>query len=240
MRGSHALFVRPSAASHEPVEAPLDLQPPPPPPIPPPPPPLPILVVDGFSGDNIFDFRSWSGIRINASGGRGNDLIYGTPNPDSLYGNQDDDGLFGGKGDDTIDGGSGHDVVVGGPGSDLLSGGEGDDLIVIGAGDLVYGGTGADVFAIDASGSGRIVVDDFHPFTEGDSYYVSNLRAEQTVYYGPRGILILNEETGDALIVQGLDYADDDLKGAPTLTEGNEAIILVGQSLTADDAHALL
>lgn len=68
-------------------------------------------------------------------GGAGNDTIYGGAGNDILYGGDNDDLLYGEEGADTI---------YGEAGKDRLSGG------IDGAIDSLYGGAGADIFAIES------------------------------------------------------------------------------------------
>jgi len=59
----------------------------------------------------------------NASGGAGNDSIFGTSAANVLTGNGGFDGLFGYGGNDRLLGGDGADNIFGGKGSDILTGG---------------------------------------------------------------------------------------------------------------------
>ena len=59
----------------------------------------------------------------NASGGDGNDSIFGTAAANVLTGNGGFDGLFGYGGNDQLLGGDGADNIFGGKGSDILTGG---------------------------------------------------------------------------------------------------------------------
>jgi serralysin len=63
----------------------------------------------------------------NASGGNGNDSIFGTAAANVLTGNNGFDGLFGFGGNDRLLGGAGADNIFGGKGSDILSGGADPD-----------------------------------------------------------------------------------------------------------------
>ena len=99
----------------------------------------------------------------NASGGGGNDVIYGNmadnvlrggSGADSIYGESGNDHIEGGSGSDSLGGGSGDDTVEGGgdndsiwgdDGHDALYGDGGNDVIQGNSGnDSVYGGTGDD------------------------------------------------------------------------------------------------
>ncbi|MFN9943543.1 MAG: calcium-binding protein, partial [bacterium] len=111
------------------------------------------------------------------SGGDGIDFIFGGTGSDRLIGGNQPDFLFGDAGNDTLIGGLGQDILfadndggVAGDGTDhinLLLGQDGDDtlfgslgrdtldggndnevLYLLGTGDFLIGGTGADVFRI--------------------------------------------------------------------------------------------
>ena len=71
----------------------------------------------------------------NATGGTGND---------SIYGNLADNTLNGNAGDDFLIGGAGNDTLIGGDGNDKLDGGDGNDVYVI---DVT-----TDVISFDSSG----------------------------------------------------------------------------------------
>lgn len=63
-----------------------------------------------------------------ASGGPGNDRLFGTPNDGSwLYGDEGDDELFGGGAGELVHGGAGNDRLFGGASDDRLVGGGGAD-----------------------------------------------------------------------------------------------------------------
>lgn len=80
--------------------------------------------------------------------GAGIDLLYGGEGNDELYGEADDDYLFGNEGDDKLYGGDGNDVLRGNVGNDHMFGGAGDDILYYQDDDVVNGGTGHDVLAL--------------------------------------------------------------------------------------------
>lgn len=63
----------------------------------------------------------------NATGGSGQDVIFGSASANVIEGGADNDDLFGFGGNDTIDGGTGQDFIVGGAGKDILTGGANPD-----------------------------------------------------------------------------------------------------------------
>ena len=87
---------------------------------------------DPATGNNIWYYPASGIVRIDASGGAGNDKIIIDPSvtiPCSLSGGAGDDTLQGGSGNDTIDGGSGDDLLYGGAGNDQINGGDASDTI---------------------------------------------------------------------------------------------------------------
>ncbi|MEO6773821.1 MAG: C2 family cysteine protease [Kofleriaceae bacterium] len=95
-------------------------------------------------------------------GGYGQDTIHGNGGDDTLWGSGGSDWLYGGDGDDVIYGHGGNDMLYGEGGRDTLYGGSGvdtlsggadqDTLVTIGGNyDVVYGGTGNDLFWVDTT-----------------------------------------------------------------------------------------
>lgn len=103
-------------------------------------------------------------------GGDGNDYLDGGYRNDSLYGGNDHDTLFGGVNDDRLYAGDGINFLSGGGNNDQLHGETGStNQFFGGAGrDLLYGGTGQDIFGFrdvsDSTGSNR---DTIYNFTQG-------------------------------------------------------------------------
>jgi hypothetical protein len=104
-------------------------------------------------------------------GSAGNDALQGGVGDDALQGGLDDDTLIGGSGSDALFGGWGNDVLSGlmrnsaggdDDASDFLNGGGGDDSILVGAGDIVSAGDGADEIVLGdwlVSGDAAQIVD---------------------------------------------------------------------------------
>ncbi|MEU4155993.1 calcium-binding protein [Actinoplanes sp. NPDC026670] len=97
-----------------------------------------------------------TGLGMTASGGTGNDKLYGGPRSDLLYGgigadqlhgNGGNDDLIGDEGNDRLWAGDGDDTLFGDRGNDALSGGNGHDrLFGMDGNDREYGGPGVDNF----------------------------------------------------------------------------------------------
>ena len=111
------------------------------------------IVVEGGDGNNTIDLRnvdslvfSNPALTVSASGGDGNDTIFGSPNVlEVLSGNDGADTISAGDGDDTINGGDGEDDLSGEGGIDLINGGDGEDNIDGGTGDdVINGGSSGD------------------------------------------------------------------------------------------------
>jgi hypothetical protein len=81
----------------------------------------------------------------------GDDVIYGTPEPDKICALAGADRVYGGAGNDYLDAGNGADVVVGGPGRDVILGKGGNDTIYArdGQKDWIDCGTEQDVAIVD-------------------------------------------------------------------------------------------
>jgi Ca2+-binding RTX toxin-like protein len=146
-----------------------------------------------------------------ASGGAGDDLLYGNEGDetlkakggsDYLYGNAGDDLLRGGAGSDVLQGGDGNDVLRGGTGQNLLDGGWGDDVLYGGQGSsFLAGGAGNDVLHV---GRGHDVI----AFNAGDGV--------DTVFGGRDG--------GNTISLGGaIDYGDLTLS-----KEGKDLVLGVG------------
>jgi Ca2+-binding RTX toxin-like protein len=112
----------------------------------------------------VFAIAATTALAADIRGGRGPDVLNGTPGPDriagfagndTLNGLAGDDVLRGGKGNDTLNGGDGNDRLKGGKGADHLNGDAGNDLID-GRGDgrtadVITCGAGVDTVRADRS-----------------------------------------------------------------------------------------
>ena len=81
------------------------------------------------NGNDYLNAQGLDTVKLNATGGIGNDDISGGAANDNLYGNEDNDTLSGFGGNDYLNGGAGADNLRGGDGSDELEGGPGNDVI---------------------------------------------------------------------------------------------------------------
>ncbi|MDR6324176.1 calcium-binding protein [Actinoplanes couchii] len=118
-------------------------------------------------GDKNDWVKNKTGARLVASGGAGNDTIYGGPRADLLKGGAGNDKIYGGAGDDEIWGGAGNDKIWGQAGDDIVEGEAGNDVISLGAGnDVAQGWTGNDTLI---GGSG-------HDVLIGESFDINTLR----------------------------------------------------------------
>jgi Ca2+-binding RTX toxin-like protein len=116
-------------------------------------------------------------IPVEATGGIGNDEMYGGGKGDRLDGAEGDDVLAGMEGDDTLLGSSGDDELYGQEGNDTLVGGDGNDILYDELGDnTMKGGAGND--RIYSYRAGRNLVD----CGEGDDFAQSS--TDDTVYGG--------------------------------------------------------
>ncbi len=112
-----------------------------------------ILSLDEVTqGSLVFGYS----LPVTLPGSAADDLIVGSNGADAISGQAGHDTLLGGFGADTLSGGADSDKLVGGDGADLVLGAEGRDLIVVGAGDTVSGGIGADRFVLGEIASATI------------------------------------------------------------------------------------
>jgi len=120
--------------------------------------------VPASSGPSIIHFSTTGGADY-LDGGAGADYLQGDAGDDVLLGGADNDELVGDdlqvgvmqEGADWLDGEGGNDVLIGGGGEDTLFGGDDDDLLsgdyannaVLGFGDTLSGGAGADEWQLE-------------------------------------------------------------------------------------------
>ena len=96
----------------------------------------------GNSSDNRLDGGSGTDRLYGRSG---NDTLIGGSSTDYLYGENGNDALYGDSGNDVLEGGSGRDYLVGGDGNDILRGGSDFDNLLGGNGnDTLYSNGGDD------------------------------------------------------------------------------------------------
>src|SRR5262245_8862517 len=123
---------------------------------------------------------------ISTTGGRGDDLIFGTRGNDDLFGDRGNDALVGDKGNDRLFGDIGRDLLLGGSGKDLLAGGDDNDTF------LIRQGTGADIIA-DLQPGDRIDIRDFS-FTS----FLSVLNAA----HQSNNDVVIHLGAGDQLVIE--------------------------------------
>ncbi len=89
------------------------------------------LAPGGASSANHMTNNIWiaaSSLIENASGGSGDDFIYGNTGANILYGNAGNDSIFGGSGSDVLFGNAGNDFLSASTGRDVYYGGAGRDI----------------------------------------------------------------------------------------------------------------
>ena len=124
-------------------------------------------ILEGGTGDDTLNGHVGDDVLLgNAgndtlNGGDGADYLDGGDGDDWLLGSFGDDVLIGGQGADTLHGGMGNDVVYdrGDSDRDYLNGGDGDDTLIGDDGDVLHGGTGADMFSLADDDS--VTIQDF-------------------------------------------------------------------------------
>jgi Ca2+-binding RTX toxin-like protein len=117
--------------------------------------------IDGGGGDDRLAIQvgvSAPITTVTIRGGKGNDVLLGSPFADRLDGGAGRDHLDGRAGDDELHGGAGNDSLLGNGGADQLFGGAGADFLDGGDGsDDLAGGPGRDG---DSGGAGADFFDD--------------------------------------------------------------------------------
>ncbi|MHC4875350.1 MAG: choice-of-anchor Q domain-containing protein [Planctomycetota bacterium] len=105
------------------------------------------FVIDFGSGDDVLAATANlnTSYTFAASGGLGNDSLFGGEGADILSGDGGADVLHGRGGDDTMSGGLGTDLIIGFAGNDVISGDEDNDTLFGSAGlDMITGNGGDD------------------------------------------------------------------------------------------------
>ena len=99
-------------------------------------------ITAGGVGDDVYDGRGKTDLRITVNAGTGNDTVHGTELNDSFNGQDGNDLLIGHGGHDAINGNNGNDTLEGGAGNDHLEGDNGNDVLRGGEGnDNLFGDT---------------------------------------------------------------------------------------------------
>jgi Ca2+-binding RTX toxin-like protein len=179
-------------------------------------------------------------------GGLGNDTLQATDGSDYLYGEGGDDVLrasVGAAGADSLYGGSGNDSLYG-SNTGFYFGGSGDDLITVQNGTgfaIISGGTGADVFRIEASAGARTIsIRDFS-VDQGDGIDLSDLGiinlaaalANATFSEGTGTILLTVGGVSTTIQLIGVNPAN--LTEASFIFAAPPDRLIIGDDATADD-----
>jgi len=180
------------------------------------------VLIDGGSGDDRIDGRALgvgSYGAMNASGGSGNDTIFGSAYPDYLDG---------GPGNDSIVAGAGDDVLRGDLGSDTLQGGDGDDRIEADGTDAVWSG-GAGFDFVNVEGTYRnVVVTNSKVTIDGNAISGTNLESLYIIGTAKNDVMDASKFAGSVQFF-GED-GNDTLRGGLTgssLSGGPGADILI-------------
>jgi serralysin len=176
------------------------------------------IIFSGGATETYTVFITPDTIIENASGGNGNDILWGNDTDNELLGGNGNDTLRGGAGSDYSDGGAGddqlwagaddngNDTLLGGGGDDKLGGGVGDDSLDGGSGsDSLFGGDGNDTLI----GGENSSTNEVNRLWSGDG---------DDVITGAGGDDLIGAKTGDDEIDGG--GGDDKIFGAA----GNDTI----------------
>ncbi|MDP2781876.1 Mbeg1-like protein [Devosia sp.] len=182
--------------------------------------------ITGSEGsDVVFGGDAQNGAGGTFDGGAGDDIVVGTSKDDTFTANAGSDYLSGGAGADTFTIGEGNgSVAVGGLGADVFnvswqsicSGGDGDDIFNIAGPVVVWGGLGADQFIIETQWPIKIYFIDIQGLTDVNianldtnklfSYFSANMGSS----FGQDGVVIVNAELDDRLILNGKEAGSAD------------------------------
>ena len=174
--------------------------------------PRPFRVTLG-AGDDVV--TNTTGVRMNADGSAGDDLLVGGSTGDSLSDTAGDDTLRGNGGGDALrttlsqDDGT-EDVLEGGPGDDDIASGQNDDTLLGGPGqDFLRGGLGADVMDPGADPGDTVT------YLDGD-------------HQGPRVVASLDGKPNDGTNPGGTSEGDNVAAHTPRLIGGHGVDVLSG------------
>ena len=173
-----------------------------------------------YARGNVFNALQYGGdarsLIENATGGSGNDTLYGNAANNVLTGNAGNDYLWSSTGNDTLNGGDGNDTLYGAEGNDYNLGGAGDDYIWAYTGaDTAYGGDGNDTIYGGADNDWLV--------GDADNDYVSG-DAGNDVVFGGTGVDTLYGGAGNDSLYAGegntIDAINDGGDGVDLLYYG--------------------
>ena len=131
------------------------------------------------------------------NGGAGNDTICGEGGPDTINGGSGNDTILGGNGTDQINGGAGADTLMGENGADQINGGAGADTILGGDGDDDLRGQGGDDTLMGENGtdqffggSGRDTIDTGVGGNAGTAQVIAGQSGADTIFGSPQADII--------------------------------------------------
>lgn len=116
-------------------------------------------------------------------------------------------------------------------GADSLSGGDGDDLLLLGRGDLGLGGTGADIFWLDAAtNAGAAAVATLHGYdadTDRIEIHYDRIYDQDMIEIAPTVAVLMGPKSAYAVITfNGEPLAH--VTGATGLTAADLALVAAG------------
>jgi Ca2+-binding RTX toxin-like protein len=169
----------------------------------------------------------------NATGGIGNDTIYGNSVANGLHGNTGNDKLYGNSGNDYLEDQGGDDYLSGDAGNDFLFDWSGNDTLNGGSGnDDLYAGLGNDYLYGDSDNDGLVG-------GSGGDYIDGGLGNDQ-MYGGSGNDIYIVDNSGDA-VAENLNEGIDTVTTAISYALGAnlENLILYGDVATAGFGNEL-
>ncbi|NEY89268.1 calcium-binding protein [Tabrizicola oligotrophica] len=198
---------------------------------------------DSLLGDGGSDTLAGETGDDTLKGDDGDDALAGDGGNDALFGGLGADRLTGGDGVDRLWGGGGNDILSGGhadaaggseaviDGADSLSGGDGDDLLLLGRGDLGLGGTGADIFWLDAAtNAGAAAVATLHDYdadTDRIEIHYDRIYDQDMIEIAPTVAVLMGPMSAYAVITFNGEPLTH-VTGATGLTAADLALVAAG------------
>jgi Ca2+-binding RTX toxin-like protein len=213
------------------------------------------FVVSWTTQSGVFARQFWPAASTQADSG--NNILFGTSDPETMDGGSGDDRISGFSGNDVLTGGTGSDSLFGGNGNDILSadrhigfdgrsdvdhifGEAGNDVIFAGYGDIVDGGEGFDTLNLSYQASPHGITGDTAVLFKGQPLSpgagtVQNVERFDAIALTPFNDTMVIGDQADPATAYGWD-GEDHLIGQEhnvTLYGGNGNDLLVGS--TASD-----
>lgn len=210
----------------------------------------------GVADDNLFG----AGGEDTLSGDGGQDALIASAGDDVIFSGEGSDFAVGGSGADSIFGGAGNDILYGGEydseptdddiealrtdvdsfglietndnAADTLNGGDGVDALILDDGDIGRGGADSDLFMLlaDEENDDAITITDY---ADGEDQILVAIRGEDSGLEQDDFTVVNDEDTGDALVMQGTEVLARVEDAGETLTVEDLAFSVIAPDPSA-------